>query len=292
VVFQIPAQEQSPRRAPLDLSGKRGLALLSPNSTSQLLEKWFASFRLDVKITSNPDEFFQRYQTEKLDLAFVDLQTIGPLPPRFEEQLSILHQSAKSPFILISAFRMRNEITARFSPDAVRLVYKPLRPAPFEEALLQALKMPAHFPKTVRTLPQSFDKALATKHPLKILLADDNVINQKVGAGLLRKLGYAPEVVNNGREVLDALGRQRFDLIFLDVQMPELDGFETARLIHNKYPESARPIMIAMTGAAMEEDRRKCFEAGIDDYLSKPVRLVELENALVRWGQRRKAQTG
>jgi CheY-like chemotaxis protein len=100
----------------------------------------------------------------------------------------------------------------------------------------------------------------------------------------LEKLGYRAEVVSNGLEVLQALELQPYDIVFLDVQMPELDGYSTAREIHRRWSEQERPRIIAMTGQAMLGDRERCLEAGMDDYLTKPVRIVDLRAALERWG--------
>jgi CheY-like chemotaxis protein len=119
---------------------------------------------------------------------------------------------------------------------------------------------------------------------LRVLLADDNAVNQKVGSMLLQRLGYKPDVAGNGLEVLQALEAKSYDLIFLDVQMPEMDGYETASRIRALWEgrDTERPCLVAMTGNAMQGDREKCLEAGMDDYISKPVRIDELKAMLTR----------
>jgi CheY-like chemotaxis protein/HPt (histidine-containing phosphotransfer) domain-containing protein len=119
---------------------------------------------------------------------------------------------------------------------------------------------------------------------MRLLLADDNPINQKVGLSVLHKLGYRADVANNGLEVLKALEQKVYDLLFLDVQMPEMDGLEAARQICGRWSAERRPAIIAMTGNALMGDREKCLAAGMDDYISKPVRIAELQAALERWG--------
>jgi CheY-like chemotaxis protein len=119
---------------------------------------------------------------------------------------------------------------------------------------------------------------------LRLLLADDNPINQKVGLSVLQKLGYRADVANNGIEVLRALEQKVYDLVFLDVQMPEMDGLEAARRICQRWPSDKRPRIVAMTGNALMGDREKCLQAGMDDYISKPVRIFELQSTLERWG--------
>ncbi len=132
--------------------------------------------------------------------------------------------------------------------------------------------------------PAGDRELLARRLPLRILIADDNVINQKVARLLLEKLGYRSDLAANGLEVLEALQRQRYDVILMDVQMPELDGLEATRRICREWPEHRRPRIIAVTAGAMRGDREKCIEAGMDDYISKPVQAEELEIVLERVG--------
>jgi CheY-like chemotaxis protein len=116
--------------------------------------------------------------------------------------------------------------------------------------------------------------------PLRILLAEDNAVNQKLALRLLERMGYRADVAGNGAEVLDALRRQTYDVVLMDVQMPEMDGLEATRAIHWEWARPQRPRIIAMTANAMKEDRAACLAAGMDDYLSKPIRVEELVSAL------------
>jgi CheY-like chemotaxis protein len=122
------------------------------------------------------------------------------------------------------------------------------------------------------------------RHPgqqqLQVLVAEDNLVNQKVAVLFLQKLGHRADVATNGLEVLSALKRRQYDAILMDVQMPKLDGIQTARLICGDRPRDQRPRIVAMTANAMEEDRQACLDAGMDDYISKPVRLSHLQRAL------------
>jgi signal transduction histidine kinase/CheY-like chemotaxis protein/ligand-binding sensor domain-containing protein len=116
--------------------------------------------------------------------------------------------------------------------------------------------------------------------PLRILVAEDNVINQKVTLLMLERLGYAADVAADGEETLAALRRQRYDVIFMDVQMPGMDGLEATRHIRDEWPVEERPRIIAVTASALQEDREACLSAGMDDFLSKPVLLEDLRLAL------------
>jgi CheY-like chemotaxis protein len=123
---------------------------------------------------------------------------------------------------------------------------------------------------------------LARTLPLRILLAEDNAVNQQLALLLLSKLGYRADVASNGLEVLAALERQPYDVVLMDVQMPEMDGLEATRRITSRWPGGARPRIIAVTANAMQGDRQLCESVGMDDYVTKPIRIEELAQALRR----------
>ncbi len=125
----------------------------------------------------------------------------------------------------------------------------------------------------------SVDGAGEEDKPLKILLAEDNPVNQKVAAMMLKKLGYATEVADNGREAVEAVEHTDFDVIFMDLQMPELDGIQATQAIRAN-TNIAQPCIIALTANAMDEDKRRCFEAGMDYFVAKPMRLADLQEAI------------
>ena len=120
---------------------------------------------------------------------------------------------------------------------------------------------------------------LGANYPLRILLAEDNAVNQKLATLTLKKMGYGTDVAGNGLEVLTALARQDYDLIFMDIQMPEMDGSEATKAVIEQYGDK-RPVIIAMTANAMEGDREKFMEAGMDDYVTKPINLKIIQNVL------------
>ena len=115
-----------------------------------------------------------------------------------------------------------------------------------------------------------------------ILLAEDNPVNRKVALGMLKKLGYHADAAANGQEVIVALERRHYDVIIMDVQMPQMDGFETTQAIRKRLPATDQPYIIALTAYAMEGDRERCMDAGMNDYIAKPMRMDELKAALDR----------
>jgi CheY-like chemotaxis protein len=125
-----------------------------------------------------------------------------------------------------------------------------------------------------------FDAKLASRHPLRILLAEDNVVNQKLALRLLQQMGYRADLASNGIEAIESVERQTYDVVLMDVQMPEMDGLEASRRITQRWPDARRPRIVAMTANAMQGDRELCLQAGMDDYLTKPIRVDQLVQAL------------
>ncbi len=165
---------------------------------------------------------------------------------------------------------------------AIRYVLpKPLKEADLER-ILADLFIPRSGDLHLCARQPEIDDSLAQRIPLRILLAEDNLVNQKVAIRLLAKLGYRVDLAANGLEVLDALQRQPYDLILMDVQMPEMDGLEATRRIREEWLSDERPRIVALTAHAHDEARKLCEESGMDDYVTKPVRLADLVDVLQR----------
>ena len=128
----------------------------------------------------------------------------------------------------------------------------------------------------------ALDPHMAVRHPLRILLAEDNVVNQKLAMRLLLQMGYRADLASNGIEAIESIERQTYDVVLMDVQMPEMDGLEASRRITAKYKPEQRPRIIAMTANAMQGDREECLAAGMDDYVTKPIRVDALVAALMQ----------
>jgi CheY-like chemotaxis protein len=161
-------------------------------------------------------------------------------------------------------------------------LYKPLKRNDLLASLALSLggKSPAVAIAGARA--NRFDNALGSEHPLKILLAEDNVVNQKVALLLLDRMGYRADVAASGQEVVEAVQRQHYDVILMDVHMPEMDGIEATRRLFAMLPPAEHPYIVAMTAAAMQEDRERCRAAGMQNFISKPVKVEELVSALLQ----------
>jgi CheY-like chemotaxis protein len=169
---------------------------------------------------------------------------------------------------------------------------KPIKASQLYDVLVQifAEESEAVTERDVAFRPQ-FDAGMGQRLPLRILVAEDNVINQQVALSFLERLGYRADVVANGLEVLSSLRRQPYDVVLMDVQMPEMDGLEATRRIRRLSPSElaaeAQPRIIAMTANVMQEDCEVCLAAGMDDYVGKPVQVEELVSALSKCQPRR-----
>jgi CheY-like chemotaxis protein len=186
---------------------------------------------------------------------------------------------APTPALILTSSLGGREAAGDTSAFAAFLA-KPIRPSALFDVLIGLLAdRPVQQAKPAAG-KLSLDAEMAVRHPLRILLAEDNAVNQKLALRLLGQMGYRADAAANGIEAIRAVDRQPYDVILMDVQMPEMDGLEATRQICARWPREERPRIVAMTANAMQGDREMCLEAGMDDYLSKPIRVEELVNAL------------
>jgi CheY-like chemotaxis protein/HPt (histidine-containing phosphotransfer) domain-containing protein len=189
------------------------------------------------------------------------------------------------PLVLLTSMQLRPETpNAELSLFAACLT-KPVKQSQLHDTLLQIVDGSKRIlPKT--TPRPRLDATLAQRMPLHLLLADDNVVNQKVAVRVFDQMGYRIDLAADGLEAVAAVQQNPYDIIFMDVQMPEVNGLEATRRIRQHETESGRTrsIIVAMTASAMSGDRERCLAAGMDDYLSKPVRPEAVQSVLERWG--------
>jgi CheY-like chemotaxis protein/HPt (histidine-containing phosphotransfer) domain-containing protein len=226
----------------------------------------------------------------EFDLALIDLHLPGMDGLAVAAEIQKLPAATMLPMVLLTPLGKKKRSSEEVHVVFAHAVHKPVKPAQLSSALERALlspRSPAHSPE-----PAKSEKKLAELIPLRVLLVDDNAINQKVAVRILQQYGYQPEVAANGRDALEKLDRQPFDFIFMDVMMPEMDGLEATRLLRKRqmiggYSNyQSRIIIVAMTAHAMQGDREKCIAAGMDDYLAKPVRPKDVRDMLERWGSK------
>jgi CheY-like chemotaxis protein/HPt (histidine-containing phosphotransfer) domain-containing protein len=266
------------------LAGKR-LLVIEDHATNQRLIKHRAEqWGMTVAAATNSAAALQTLAgAAPFDAVLIDLQLPDKDGLALADEIRNLPYGRALPLLLLSSARLRNDDTRPAAMGISVYVHKPIRPAQLLDALYRALSVQMQREKKSGSAP-ALDANFARRLPLRVLLADDNPINQKVGLSVLGKLGYRADVANNGNEVIQALEQKVYDVLFLDVQMPEMDGLECARQITHRWTRDKRPVVIAMTGNALMGDREKCLAAGMDDYISKPVRIAELQAAIERWG--------
>jgi CheY-like chemotaxis protein len=192
-----------------------------------------------------------------------------------------LRSAITVPCILLCRLQQQASYGQNLPPGFIACQAKPVHYQQLHGILATAMKGEKVTNKLLHSTGH-IDTRFSQRRPMRMLLAEDNVINQKVATRILNQMGYRPDVVQDGVEVLEALERARYDVILMDVQMPNMDGLEATRRIRKLYDGPRRPWIIAMTANAMDTDRDNCFAAGMDGYLSKPVRLEALEGELVR----------
>jgi CheY-like chemotaxis protein len=224
------------------------------------------------------------------DVAILDMQMLDMDGLMLAEQLRRSQNAQELALVMLTSLG-RREIDTQGVEFAAWL-NKPIKPSQLYNALLSLFVEHAqpHMPRQEPTDSQ-FDAGLGQRWPLRILLAEDNTVNQKLALRLLEHMGYRADVAANGLEVLEALQRQRYDVILMDVQMPEMDGLEASHAIHEGWPAEQRPRIVAMTANAMQGDREECLAAGMDDYLTKPIQIKALQEALERAGLWAKKRT-
>jgi CheY-like chemotaxis protein len=262
----------------ISLAGRK-LLIVDDNQTNRLIltrqtESWGMA---PQAVDSGAAALALLQKVHDFDAAILDMQ----MPDMDGLTLAKLIQAnpvhADLPLIMLTSLgrRPEDEKQARFAA----YLTKPIKSSLLHEALIAVFgEIPATRKQHTRPL---FDVQMAYRHPLHILLAEDNVINQKVAVGILERLGYRPDIASNGLEALAALRRQEYDVILMDVQMPEMDGEEAAAKIREEWADDRRPRIIAMTANALEGDREYYTAANrMDDYISKPVRVDDLIRVL------------
>ena len=259
----------------------RALLVVDDNATNRrILTELARGWGMTVRAAESGVQALGWLQAgEHFDVAVLDMQMPDMDGSMLAEAIRNLPRPSPLPLVLLSSIGAREGLASAGLFKAI--LTKPAKPDQLVAALGTALRAEAD--RQASAHPFAPTTVLVPARSEKLLLAEDNAVNQKVGLLLLSKLGYRADVAANGNEALEAVERQKYDIIIMDVQMPEMDGLEASRIIVDRWPDRRqRPWIIALTANAMTGDREACLAAGMDDYISKPIRTEELAAALER----------
>ncbi|MEG3868419.1 response regulator [Microcoleus sp. Z1_B2] len=281
VASSVATELAEPMEMVPELSGKRLLIVDDQPTNRQILTLQAETWGMQSLAAQSAVEALNWLESgETFDVAILDMQM-----PQIDglTLASAIHQHPKChrlPLVLLTSMGYPEASSSALSTHFAAFLSKPIKQSQLYQILIHVLQ--AQPKKVQQQLPISVqdDMKLAQRLPLRILLAEDHLVNQKVALLLLERLGYRADVAANGLEVLEALNRQPYDVVLMDVQMPEMDGLEATRRICQEWPAHTRPRIIAMTANAMQGDRQVCLDAGMNDYISKPIRVEALTQAL------------
>jgi CheY-like chemotaxis protein len=273
VPARIPVDDALPR-----LGGKRILVVDDNATNREIVSRQARSWGMEPVAVELPSQALALVEAgEHFDVAVLDMLMPEMDGLALARELRRLRDEHELPLLLLTSLGRVPQ--ARSSGEFAVQLAKPLKASQLYDALMSVLSGRAG---EARAATPAVDAGKRVGSSLRILLAEDNAVNQKVALHLLERLGHSADVASNGLEAIAALERQPYDVVLMDVQMPELDGLDATRQICARWPAEARPRIIAMTANAMAEDREACFAAGMDDYVAKPIRPEELAQALNR----------
>ena len=265
----------------LHLSDRRMLIVDDNATNRRILTTVVGGWGMVPRAAHSPQEALQWIRGgEHFDVGILDMQMPEMDGVMLAREVRQLPNGEGLPLVLLSSIGQREVISEKQLFAAA--LTKPVKPSQLFDVLAGLFTEPAaSVVAPSRLMPRPRGDRLTDS--VRLLLAEDNVVNQKVALHMLAALGYRADLAANGLEVLEALRRQHYDIVLMDVQMPEMDGLEAARQIVATEPDrTKRPWIIAITANAIQGDREVCLEAGMDDYISKPVRKDEMADALKR----------
>jgi PAS domain S-box-containing protein len=271
-----------PTRIALDdalpqLAGKRILVVDDNATNREIVTRHARSWGMEPVALELPSEALELVAAgEHFDVAVLDMMMPDMDGIALAREIRLHRSERELPLLLLTSLGRLPH--ARSTGAFAEQLPKPVKASQLYNALVRLVAADAEEREAVEIASDG----KPARSTLRILLAEDNAVNQKVALRLLERLGYGADVVSNGLEALEALERRRYDVVLMDVQMPELDGLDASRRICERWPAETRPRIIAMTANALPEDREACFAAGMDDYVAKPIRPDELAQALSR----------
>jgi PAS domain S-box-containing protein len=276
---EVPAEISAHDGPPPQLEGKRLLVVDDNGTNREIVIRQARSWGMEPVAVEEPRTALALITAgEPFDVAVLDLVLPDMDGLALAREIRMHRDERELPLLLVTSLGRRQKARAAAGEFAAQLA-KPLKASQLYDALVTALAGRAKEPEMAMAASDGAEPAVSS---LRILLAEDNRVNQKVALALLDRLGYEADVAWNGLEVLEALERDAYDVVLMDVEMPELDGLDASRRICERWPPEVRPRLIAMTANAMLEHREACLAAGMDDYVAKPIRPDVLAEALRR----------
>jgi signal transduction histidine kinase/DNA-binding response OmpR family regulator len=274
-------QRRELRGAQPTLEGKRVLAVDDNETNRRILAAYLDTWGMTARSTGSPREALAWIRAgEPFDVGILDMHMPEMDGVALATAIRAQRPVTALPLLLFTSLG-RREAGGDSVGFAAHLM-KPIKPSVLFDALVAAVATQPTRVEKRTTSRLELDPEMAQRHPLRILLAEDNAVNQKLAQRLLEQMGYRADVAANGLEAIAAIERQPYDVVLMDAQMPEMDGLEASREITRRWPRESRPRIVAMTANAMQGDRELCLAAGMDDYVSKPIRVDELIAALDR----------
>jgi CheY-like chemotaxis protein len=263
------------------LEGRRILVVDDNSTNRNILKAQLEAWKLaPVLANSGKEAIAILNAAPAFDLVITDMNM--PEMDGSQVAAAVRTINAVLPVILLSS--VGDERGKKMSDQFSAVLTKPVKQNQLCKVILSELRRQGKsVPEEEVAHKSQLSADFAQKYPLRILIAEDNLINQKLTERVLAKLGYESRIVSNGREVLEEVDRNIYDLILMDIQMPEMDGLEASRIIRKS--GAHQPIIIAITANVMQGDREKCMEAGMDDYISKPIKLELLVAALEKYSR-------
>jgi CheY-like chemotaxis protein/HPt (histidine-containing phosphotransfer) domain-containing protein len=278
---QLPSRRQHLERVQPRLEGKRVLIVDDNATNRQILSRQTQAWGMvPVESGTAREALGWIKRGDAFDVALLDVQMPEMDGLELAAEIGRVRPASQLPIIMLSSIGQQE--TQGIQTELAAYLLKPVRASQLYNTLLGIFGVDQAAALDAELARPQLDADMSRRHPLSILLAEDHATNQKLALLVLKRLGYRADVAANGLEVLEAVRRQHYDVVLMDVQMPEMDGLEATRAIGREFPPDRRPRIVAMTANAMKEDQEECFAAGMDDFIVKPIKFEELVTALNR----------
>jgi signal transduction histidine kinase/DNA-binding response OmpR family regulator len=263
---------------------KRILIALDDITSAAFMANHFNNWGMQVDCVSDADQTSSALKNKAIDLLVISKDILDKTDPKLIASMRHKQESGMLPVIMITPMGYTH-ISKKHEKQIICYISNPIKYSQLAEAVANFFGGDSKPEKVmVKTKEFKTDKNLANIFPLKILVAEDNDINQRIVRMIFEKIGYLVTLVSDGKQVIDALRKESFDLIFMDIQMPNMDGFEATSAIRYN-TNILQPIIIAMTASALAGDKQNCLNAGMDDYVSKPIKLEDIRDIITKWGK-------